>query len=328
MIGHTALAVTQGLAPLSPAVALRTWTVDPFALVIVLLFGGAYVVGMRACRRRGTPWPRGRAAAFLVGGLGSAVLATMSFVGAYDTTLFWLRAVQNMVLLMVTPLFLAMGGPISLAVAALPKRHGERVLAAVRSRAATVLAFPAVASALLIATPFVLYFTSWYALTLANGAVAGLLRLQLVATGFLFFWTLLRVDPVPREYPYLLALWVTFAEVVFDAALGVGVMAKRGLIAGEHYLSLARTWGPSPHLDQVFGGAALWAIGDVVGLPFLMAVMVQMLREDTRKAEEEDRLLDEAEKAEDGAEHTDDPPLTRRPWWESDPQLSERFRRP
>jgi hypothetical protein len=59
-----------------------------------------------------------------------------------------------------------------------------------------------------------------------------------------------------------------------------------------------------------------------------MAVMVQMLREDTRKAEEEDRLLDEAEKAQDGAEHTDDPPLTRRPWWESDPQLSERFRRP
>ena len=41
--------------------------------------------------------------------------------------------------------------------------------------------------------------------------------------GFVFFWTLLRVDPVPKAYPYVVALWITAAEVLGDAVLGLAV---------------------------------------------------------------------------------------------------------
>ena len=60
--------------------------------------------------------------AFLGGGLGSAVLATMSALGAYDTVLFSVHVVQHMILTMVTPLFLALGAPVTLALRTLPGR--------------------------------------------------------------------------------------------------------------------------------------------------------------------------------------------------------------
>ena len=145
---------------------------------------------------------------------------------------------------------------------------------------------------MLIAVPFVLYFSPWYAAGLENPAVRELSYLALLAPGFVFFWMFLRVDPVPREYPYLVALWVCAAEVVGDAILGLAVLADQSLIAGAYYHALARPWGPSLHSDQVIGGGALWVLGDIVGLPFLAAQLVLMIREDETQAVQIDAELD------------------------------------
>ena len=112
-----------------------------------------------------------------------------------------------------------------------------------------------------------------------------LTHLALLVPGFVFFWTLLRVDPVPKAYPYLVALWVTGAEVVGDAVLGLAVIADTNLIAGAYYHALARPWGPSLATDQVLGGGTLWILGDLVGLPFLAAQLIQMIREDESEAD-------------------------------------------
>ena len=62
----------------------------------------------------------------------------MSFVGAYSSVLFYMRAVQTVLLLLLVPLFLALGRPLSLAIAALP-RLGPRIEALIRCRAARIL---------------------------------------------------------------------------------------------------------------------------------------------------------------------------------------------
>ncbi len=63
---------------------------------------------------------------FLVGGTGALVLATMSFLGVYQGVLFSARAVQNVLLLLVAPLFLALGRPLTLLIAARPgPGHGH-----------------------------------------------------------------------------------------------------------------------------------------------------------------------------------------------------------
>ena len=308
----------QGPPELTVARAFTEWTLDPWALGFVLLLAGLYLLGARRARRSGTAWPAGRSIAFCGLGLGFWVIATMSWVGVYQPVLFWVRAVQTILMLLAIPLFFAMGKPLTLLIASLP-RAGPRVEAGIRSRVAKTLTFPAVTTAVLVIVPFVLYFTPWYEAGFHSVAVRELTYLALMVPGFVFFWTLLRVDPVPRTYPYLVALWVTGVEVVGDAVLGLAVIAYQGLIAGAYYHALARPWGPSLRTDQVLGGGALWILGDIVGLPFLAAQLIQMIRED----ESEDAAIDAELDAREQEAPADSP--ADRPWWESDPRFVGRF---
>jgi cytochrome c oxidase assembly factor CtaG len=311
--------------------AFTEWTLDPWALGFVLLLGGLYLAGVRRVRRSGTPWASGRIVAFCGVGLGFCVIATMSWVGVYQGVLFYVRAVQTVLLLLLIPLFFAMGRPLSLAIAALP-RLGPRIEAAIRSRTARIATFPLITAMVLVITPFLVYFTSWYVAGFHSVAVRELTHLALLAPGFVFFWTLLRVDPVPKAYPYLVSLWVTGAEVVGDAVLGLAVIADVNLIAGPYYHAVAYPWGPSLSTSQVIGGGTLWILGDIVGLPFFAAQLIQMIREDESEAAQIDAELDArdaqraaaATAAGPGGQAADESPEDR-PWWESDPRFVGRF---
>jgi cytochrome c oxidase assembly factor CtaG len=311
---------------------VTSWTLDLPVLVAVLVAAGLYLAGVRRLRRAGQPWPAARTFSFLVGGTGAMVLATMSFLGVYQGVLFSIRAVQNVLLLLVAPLFLALGRPLTLLIAARPGL-GARVGAAVHSRTARVLTFPAITAFVLVVVPFLLYFTPWYAAGLHSDPVRELTYAALMAPGLVFFWTLLRVDPVPKAYPYLVALWVTGAEVVGDAVLGLAVIADQHLIAGAYYQALARPWGPTLRADQVVGGGALWILGDLVGLPFLAAQLIQMIKEDEQEAAQVDAELDAraaVAAAAQGPEKAGVAPAgaDSQPWWESDDRFTGRFRRP
>src|SRR3954451_19657622 len=107
-------------------------------------------------------------AAFLFGGVGSALVATCSGLGAYDTVLLSVHTVQHMILMMMTPMFLALGAPVTLALRTLPRPLRSLLLTALHSRLARVVTFPPLALALFIATPFALYYSSFYELSLQS----------------------------------------------------------------------------------------------------------------------------------------------------------------
>jgi cytochrome c oxidase assembly factor CtaG len=313
--------------------AFTEWTIDPWALAFVLLLGGLYLAGVRRVRRPGRPWPAGRIIAFCGLGLGFCVIATMSWVRVYSNYLFYVRSVQTILLLLLVPLFLAMGRPLTLAIQALPGA-GPRVEAGIRSQTAKVLTFPAITTMVLVITPFVLYFTSWYVAGFHSTVVRELTYLALMAPGFMFFWTLLRVDPVPKAYPYVVSLWVSGAEVVGDAILGLAVLADVHLIASSYYHAVAWPWGPSLSTSQVLGGGTLWVLGDIVGLPFFAAQFIQMMREDEAEAKVIDAELDARDaaiaaslvgQASQGTPDAIQSVAEERPWWESDPRFAGRF---
>ncbi|MGW3958660.1 cytochrome c oxidase assembly protein [Amycolatopsis sp. NPDC005003] len=279
-------------------------TIDAPAVLGVLLAGTLYV---RAARRR--DWPPGRTAAFLAG-LATILVVTCSPLAVYDTTFFWVRAVQTVTLLMITPLLLALGAPIRLLLDSLPRaewlrRHGRGPLA-------RALTFPPVVTLVLVAPVLVLYLTPLYDLTLRSPLADGLVRLILVLAGFTYFWTRLGLDPTPRQDPHLVSVWIAFAEVVFDGALGL-VLWLGPLLAPAHYAAAHPGWGPDPRTDQIIGAGVLWIGGDVAGLPFVVALFVRWARDDERRAKQIDAQLDEA-------------PATGL-WWENDPALAERFKR-
>lgn len=323
-----------GPPKLTIARAFTGWTIDVPMLALVVVLGGWYLASARRVRRSGGQWRAGRTIAFCGLGLGFLVVATMSWVGVYQATLFYARAVQTVLLVLVVPLFLAMGKPITLLIEGYPAA-GRHVRGLIGSRAAKVVTFPAITTLVLVAVPMIMYFTSWYTAVFSSGAVRELTYLILIAPGLVFFWTLLRVDPVPKEYPYGVAMWITAAEVVGDAFFGIAVLADTNLIGGPHYHAVGYPWGPSLATSQVIGGGVLWIFGDFVGLPFLAAQLIQMMRADREEAAAIDAELDAADAtraaqaaapaapAAGPAETADDD----RPWWETDPRLSNRFRK-
>jgi cytochrome c oxidase assembly factor CtaG len=309
--------------------AFSRWTLDPWALALVVLFGTGYLVAMRRVRRATAAgqdadgWPTARPIWFIGLGLGPLVLATMSWIGVYQSVLFYARAAQTVLLVLVVPLFLALGRPITLFISAFPA-PGKRLSQAITSAPAKILTFPAVTTFALVTIPFVLYFSPWYTATFHSTAVRELTCLALMAPGFAFFWTLLRVDPVPKAYSYAVSMWITAAEVIGDAILGLAVIADNGLIGQTWYHALARPWGPTLKTDQVIGGGVLWVLGDVVGLPFLAAQLIQLMREDESEAAKVDAELD----ARDARKATSVPDAAAQAdsglWWETDPRFSNR----
>ena len=276
--------------------ALTEWTLDPWMLALILVLGGGYL-----------PPPGGPGGyRGLAGGAADLVLRSRSrvswssppcpWVGVYQPVLFYARAVQTVLLVLVVPLFLALGRPITLFAAVFP-RAGARLDAVIRSRPARILTFPAITTFALIGVPFVMYFTSWYTWVFRSTTVRELTFVALMIPGFVFFWTLLRVDPVPKKYPYAVAMWITGAEVIGDAFFGIAVIADQNLLGAAYYHALARPWGPSLATDQVLGGGVLWILGDLVGLPFLAAQLIHMMREDESDAARIDAELDAEEAA-------------------------------
>jgi len=77
----------------------------------------------------------------------------------------------------------------------------------------------------------------------------------------------------------------------------------------------------------VLGGGTLWILGDIVGLPFLAAQLIQMIREDEADAAVIDAELDarDAARAAAPAQEASGDAQGDRPWWETDPRFAGRF---
>jgi cytochrome c oxidase assembly factor CtaG len=311
---------------------LRAFTAWHFGAVTVLLaaVAAAYLLGARRLRGRGSRWPASRTYCFVVGGMGSLLLVTSGFVAVYAGTLFWVRAAQNVTLLMISPMLCAAGAPLTLMREFMPARVRSVLGRLLRSTAARRLTYPLVITPVFVAPMPILYLSSLYPASLEHGWVGFLVGLGLFACGWMYFWTRFRVDPTPRRDPYLVSLGISVVEVVFDGALGLWVWLGPLLAAG-YYEALARPWGPSLRIDQIVGAGVLWIGGDLAGLPFLGVVLRQMTGEDEREAERVDAELDLVEAGADGpvadgeaGPGADGPP---RLWWEDHPELAERFRR-
>jgi cytochrome c oxidase assembly factor CtaG len=354
--GHLLRAVASGYhgpPELTVARAFTEWTFDPWMAALVVILGVGYLAGARRVR----DWPVARPIWFCGLGLGFLIIATMSWVGVYQSVLLYPRAVQTVLLVLVVPLFLALGRPLTLFAAVFP-RAGARLEAVIRYRPVRILTFPAITTFALVAVPFVMYFTSWYTAAFHSTTVRELTYLVLMVPGLVFFWTLLRVDPVPKQYAYAVSMWITGAAVIGDAFFGIAVIADQNLIGASYFHALARPWGPTLATDQVIAGGVLWVLGDLVGLPFLAAQLIHMMREDESDAARIDAELDAQQAQLEAARLATSPSPALRPgqapteatpvtpptsadeadpaaldepqepqlWWETDPRFTSRFK--
>lgn len=259
---------------------------------MILLTAGVYLYGVHVLHKRGDKWPVMRTIYFCVLGLGTLSVGLFSFLGTYDTVMFWLHMVQHMLFNMIAPVFLVAGAPVTLALRALPKRPRRWLLAVLHSMVAKIMLFPPLTTLLMIASPFALYLTGWYDLTLRNDFAHDTLHIYMVIVGCLFFFPLLGVDPVPIRMPYPIRILLFFLTMPFHAFLGVMIMGSTRLIAEDWYLAFGRTWGLSPLEDQTWAGGLMWATGDITMFAAMSTIFIQWIKDSNREAKRVDRALD------------------------------------
>lgn len=277
--------------PLTASNVWSQWTFAPTVVVALLVAAAVYLTGVWLLSRRGARWSPWRTFFWLTG-LALIGLALTSAMDVYDTTLFSAHALQHMFLQMFAPVPLALAAPLTLALRTLPRAGRRLLIRVLHSRFAAVITHPLVAFALFFVSPFVLYYSPLYELTLRNDLAHNISHLHFVAVGLLLYMTLLALDPVPNPLPYIYRMFLIIGVAVSHVLLGVPIMMGTQVFAYDYYDALGRAWGPSLVADQQLGGSLLWALGDVTTLVFLIGVIVQWVRSDAREARRTDRQLD------------------------------------
>lgn len=277
---------------------LFDWRFDLILGTAAIALAVLYVVGARRLARRGDAWARGRTAAWLAG-CGVVLFATSSGIGRYAPAMFSVHMGQHMMLTMLAPILLVLGAPITLALRTLPSagKGGppgprEWLLRLIHSRPARWFTHPLVVVPLFVGSYYVLYFSGLFEWALPVHAAHLVMKVHFLATGLLFFWPLIGVDPSPRAMSPVLRLGVLFASVPFHAFFGVALMSSHEVIGRYFYSGLRLPWVPDLLADQRLGGGLAWATGEVPMLIVVVAMVAQWSRMDERAARRSDRKAD------------------------------------
>jgi putative copper resistance protein D len=248
------------------------WAFDIEVWLPVLLAAWGYLVLVRSVDRAhpATPVPRKRVWCWL-GGLGVLLVATQSAIGLYDTTLFTVHMVQHLLLTMVAAPLLLLGAPVTLLLrAAAPEVRADWILPVLHSRVVRWLSHPLVAWVQFAAVMWVSHFSPLFDAALEDPLVHLLEHALYLASGLLFWWPVVGVDPAPRRLPHPMRIGYLLVGMPFSSFLGLAIFSATAVLY-PHYATLVRDWGQSPLEDQQWAGGIMWAGGDLV---FFLAVVL------------------------------------------------------
>jgi cytochrome c oxidase assembly factor CtaG/putative copper export protein len=286
--------------PPSLATLLGDWRPD----VVVVTLAAVLVLVYARWLRRVPGWPVGRSVAWFAG-CAVLVVASSSGLGRYADALFSAHVAEHMLISVVAPVLLVLGGPMTLARRALPDDCAarDRLEALLAAPALRLSAHPAVAAVLVVGSPFLLYLTPAFSLLQPLGWLMPAITLWFLGVGWLFFWVIIGVDPAPgARLPFVARLAVLVASMPFHALFGVILLAAGRPVAQipatlaadggggqvfvtDFYSHLRLPWAVDLLADQHLAALLAWGMGDVP----LLAVVVILLVQWQRSGAAEDR---------------------------------------
>jgi cytochrome c oxidase assembly factor CtaG/putative copper export protein len=274
------------------------WRFDLIFGTAAIVLAVLYLLGVRRLRKRGDKWAVGRTVAWLLG-CATVLFATSSGIGRYAPAMFSIHMESHMLLSMLAPILLVLGGPVTLALRALPTsgKDGppgprEWLLAFVHSPVAKILTNPFVALFLFVGSFYGLYFSGLFDSALPNHWAHLAMNAHFLLVGYVFYWPVIGIDPAPHRLHPLGRLGLLFASIPFHAFFGIVLMSSQTVIGDNFYRSLGLPWVASQLEDQRLGGGIAWAAGELPLLVVMVALLVQWARSDDRDARRMDRRAD------------------------------------
>lgn len=255
------------MPPLSWGSFLGSWQLAPGWLVFAMLFAGGYVVLRIRGRGRSTvhSW---RALSFV---LGCALMWTCiaSGIGGYSMSVFWMHMVLHLLLIMVVPVLLVLGHPITVGLESLAIDRQSRARRMVASRPVGYFTHPA--SGLVIYTVVIVgtHLTGFMDQMVLHPWLMTVEQGLYVATGFLLFLPLLGEEPIRPDLGYLVRLMLFLVAMIPDTLVGI-VLLQATRNPFPMMMGLHPSWAPAALTDVHTAGGLMWAAGD--GLMMVAAV--------------------------------------------------------
>lgn len=292
---------------LPPAPTFLNWIVLWRLEIITAFAVGAaavmYLVWAARLRRRGDAWPWYRTASFLFG-LVMMAWITQGAPTIYGMVTFSGHMVEHMLLVMVAPLPLALGAPVTLALRALPARKDgsrgprEYLRGVVESTLLRFLSNPVVAAVNFAGSLVVFYYSPLFEFALRNHVGHLGMIVHFTLAGYFFANALVGIDPGPTRPRYPLRIVLLFATMAFHAFFGVSLMMSEALLAPTWFGLMGRDWGPDAITDQQYGGSLAWGIGELPVVLLAIGVVLAWRLSDEKESRRKDRQADRDDDAE------------------------------
>ena len=113
-----------------------------------------------------------------------------------------------------------------------------------------------------------------------------------LVAGYLFYWVIIGVDPLPRPLPYWGKLVMLLLSMVVHSFFALPIMSATTPIAAEWFASVQPPWLTDLVADTRLGGGIAWGFGEIPAFIVLVALSVQWARDDTKIARRRDRQVD------------------------------------
>jgi putative copper resistance protein D len=283
--------------PVSVLRMFTVWHIDWAWLALCVVLAGCYLWAVRRLRLRGDRWPVYRTIAWLAG---CAVLIWVTSGGpaVYGLVHFSSHMVDHMALMMVVPPLFVLGGPVLLALRALPVRHDgsrgirEWLLLFTHSRFLGFLAKPVVAGVIFAGSLIAFYYSPAFEGALSTHEWHVAMCVHFLLSGYLFFWVFIGVDPGPARPPYPVLLIVLLGTLAFHAFFGVALMLSDQVLAADWWHALGQTNHAALLADQHAAGGIAWGASEIPMVLVTLGVAVQWTRSDERAARRLDRQAD------------------------------------
>jgi putative membrane protein/putative copper resistance protein D len=292
---HSGHGMMMDLPPFTLGRGLQ-WSADPFFLVACLLGLALYGWGVVRLTRRGDKWPVGRTLFFAAGVLSIGLMMNTA-LNDYGMVMFSVHMVQHMVISMLSPILILLGAPITLALRALPpaargtKGPRELLLMLLHSRYMRIVTHPVFTIPLFIASLYALYFTPLFDFLMESKPGHIAMMVHFLATGLVFFWPIMGVDPGPHRPGYLMRMLELFAGMPFHAFFGIALMmASQPMV--KTYADPPASLGIDALSDQNAAGGIAWAFSEIPSVLVLIALLFQWYGSEQRQAKRKDRAAD------------------------------------
>ena len=294
--GESLLGYPYPPAPDAAAVILG-FELEPLFFVACLVAAALYVAGVITLHRRGDRWPINRTIFWLLG-ISLIIWTTNAGISVYAQVSVGLHMVQHMTMSMIAPMFLVLGGPFTLALRALkPSTTGrwglrEWIVWGLHSPAAKIVTNPIFVFVVFSLSMFTLYFTPLMAWLMGSHIGHLSMQIHFIASGYLFAWIVMGVDPVPKPLPYWARFGLILLMVGVHGFFAVVIMMGSQPLAQDWYGIVRPEWVTDPLADTKFGGQIAWGISEIPMLFMILMVAWQWMRSDEREARRKDRQAD------------------------------------